>query len=45
MEHIEQIPKQLYENRNSSDIFYREIIAAILRIFNKKTFIFYKNIV
>lgn len=36
MEHIEQIPKQLYENRNSSDIFDREIIAAILRIFNKK---------
>ena len=36
MEKVPIIPKQLFELRNSSDIFDREIIAGVLRILNKK---------
>lgn len=36
MKHTKIVEKQLYENRNSSDIFDREIIAGVLRILNKK---------
>lgn len=36
MKHTKIIEKQLFENRNSSDIFDREIIAGVLRILNRK---------
>lgn len=36
MQHPTIIPKQLYENRNSSNIFDREVLSGILRILNRK---------
>ena len=38
MAKIELTPKQLFEKRNTDDVFDRQVIIGILRVFNRKLF-------